>query len=111
MPIPLSPLPLSLPFSLPPPSPSLSVRFPPLGLAWLRRSSFDASTGTLRLRLAGSCQGCSHSAATLKDGIERLMTFYVPEVTAVVHVNDTPLDRVNRDALSELEAKLARQEG
>jgi NFU1 iron-sulfur cluster scaffold homolog, mitochondrial len=68
--------------------------------------SFDSLTGTVRLRLAGSCVGCSHSAETLKGGIERMLTYYVPEVRVVEHVAYTELDRVNESAFRDLERKL-----
>ncbi len=40
------------------------------------------------VRLSGGCQGCSSSAATLKNGIERLIFEEFPDVKAVVDVTD-----------------------
>ncbi len=70
--------------------------------------SFDPLTGTVRLRLAGSCVGCSHSADTLKSGIERALVYYVPEVRSVEHVTHSELDRVSESAFRALERDLER---
>ena len=39
--------------------------------------------GTVFLRMQGACSGCPSSTATLKQGIEQLLKYYVPEVTEV----------------------------
>ena len=39
--------------------------------------------GVLTLAMQGACSGCPSSAATLKNGIESLIRYYVPEVTEV----------------------------
>ena len=39
--------------------------------------------GKVFLKLQGACDGCPSSAATLKNGIEQLLKYYVPEVTEV----------------------------
>ena len=43
--------------------------------------SFDK--GIVYLKLKGACSGCPSSTATLKDGIENLLTHYFPEVKEV----------------------------
>ena len=40
--------------------------------------------GIVKLRMQGSCQGCPSSTATLKAGIQGLLTRMVPEVKEVV---------------------------
>jgi Fe-S cluster biogenesis protein NfuA len=42
---------------------------------------FDA--GKVYLQMQGACSGCPSSTATLKQGIEQLLKYYVPEVTEV----------------------------
>lgn len=42
--------------------------------------------GIVQLKLKGSCRGCASSAVTLKTGIERMMTHYIPEVKGVEQV-------------------------
>src|SRR3954470_11440396 len=42
---------------------------------------FDA--GKVYLQMQGACSGCPSSSATLKNGIEQLLKYYVPEVTEV----------------------------
>jgi Fe-S cluster biogenesis protein NfuA len=44
---------------------------------------FDEGDGTLLLRLGGTCQGCSASTVTLKQGIETRLRQMVPEVKQV----------------------------
>ena len=39
--------------------------------------------GKVYLRMQGACAGCPSSSATLKNGIEQLLRYYVPEVTEV----------------------------
>lgn len=47
-------------------------------------NDFDRATGTLKLNLKGSCSGCPSASLTLKEGIENLMTRFVPEIKYVV---------------------------
>lgn len=39
--------------------------------------------GIVYLKMQGACSGCPSSTATLKQGIEQLLKYYVPEVTEV----------------------------
>lgn len=39
--------------------------------------------GRVYLQMQGACSGCPSSTATLKNGIEQLLKYYVPEVTEV----------------------------
>ena len=39
--------------------------------------------GKVYLQMQGACSGCPSSSATLKQGIEQLLRYYVPEVTEV----------------------------
>ena len=41
------------------------------------------SDGVVRIRLHGACVGCPSSTMTLKDGVERNLRDYVPEVSGV----------------------------
>ena len=47
---------------------------------------FDPGDGSLLLRLGGTCQGCSASVVTLKQGIEVRLRERVPEVRSVAAV-------------------------
>ncbi len=44
---------------------------------------FDDEDGTLTLRMGGTCQGCSASTITLRQGIEARLRQSVPEVRVV----------------------------
>jgi hypothetical protein len=77
-------------------------------LLWLRWlcSGFDADTGIVKLRMAGSCVGCPSSTLTLKQGVEQMLMHYIPEVQGVEEVKDTELEKVSSEALSDLESRL-----
>ena len=47
---------------------------------------FDEGDGTLLLRMGGTCQGCSASTVTLRQGIETRLRQMVPEVKQVQSV-------------------------
>jgi len=44
---------------------------------------FDEASGVVFLQMRGACAGCPSATMTLKQGIERLLRHYVPEVNAV----------------------------
>ena len=49
--------------------------------------------GVLTLRLRGACSGCPSAEATLKQGVENLLRYYVPairEVRATEETGETP---------------------
>lgn len=43
----------------------------------------DFKDGIVRVELHGSCSGCPSSTVTLKNGIENMLKYYVPEVVSV----------------------------
>lgn len=45
---------------------------------------FDEEKGILKLKMLGSCSGCPSTSSTLKNGILRMMSYYVGEVKDVV---------------------------
>ncbi|TDH01287.1 hypothetical protein EPR50_G00178650 [Perca flavescens] len=61
--------------------------------------------GTVKLKLVGSCTGCPSSTVTLKNGIQNMLQFYIPEVNNVEQVEDE-VDEINAKVFLELERKL-----
>ncbi|KAM3862973.1 NFU1 iron-sulfur cluster scaffold homolog, mitochondrial [Diretmus argenteus] len=61
--------------------------------------------GIVKLKLVGSCTGCPSSTVTLKNGIQNMMQFYIPEVDMVEQVEDE-VDEINAKVFSELDRKL-----
>ncbi|XP_062851186.1 NFU1 iron-sulfur cluster scaffold homolog, mitochondrial [Trichomycterus rosablanca] len=61
--------------------------------------------GTVKLKLVGSCTGCPSSTVTLKNGIQNMLQFYIPEVDNVEQVEDE-VDEINMKAFLELEKKI-----
>jgi Fe-S cluster biogenesis protein NfuA len=49
---------------------------------------FDELKGIVRVKLAGSCVGCPSSSVTLRNGVERMLMHYVPEVKGIENVTD-----------------------
>jgi len=49
---------------------------------------FAPDTGVATLKLSGACSGCAMSKLTLQQGVERLLTHYVPEVKSIVGEDD-----------------------
>lgn len=66
---------------------------------------FDVDSGTVRVRMAGSCVGCPSSAATLRNGVENMLCHYIPEVKAVEQVT-TPAEEEGARELTRLEQRL-----
>ncbi|KAG6854080.1 hypothetical protein C0991_010827 [Blastosporella zonata] len=62
--------------------------------------------GLVRVKLKGSCRGCSSSTVTLKSGIERMMMHYIPEVKGVEQVLDQD-EEIALEEFNKLEQKLA----
>lgn len=46
--------------------------------------NYNEKTGVVSLAMLGACRTCPSSGNTLKDGIERVMKHFLPEVTEVV---------------------------
>jgi NFU1 iron-sulfur cluster scaffold homolog, mitochondrial len=46
----------------------------------------DDGNGLVKVKLKGSCRGCSSSTVTLKSGIERMLMHFIPEVKGVEQV-------------------------
>ncbi|XP_043204440.1 NFU1 iron-sulfur cluster scaffold homolog, mitochondrial-like isoform X2 [Amphibalanus amphitrite] len=44
--------------------------------------------GVVRLKMQGSCTSCPSSVVTLKNGVQNMLQFYVPEVVSVEQVMD-----------------------
>lgn len=68
---------------------------------------FSEHNGVVQLKLKGSCRGCSSSEVTLKNGIERMLMHYVPEVQSVEQFLDEE-ERIALDEFNKLEARLAK---
>ena len=47
----------------------------------------EDGTGLVKVKLKGSCRGCSSSTVTLKSGIERMLMHYIPQVKGVEQVS------------------------
>lgn len=65
--------------------------------------------GIVKLRLQGSCSSCPSSIVTLKNGIENMLQFYIPEVLGVEQVTDK-VDDIAEEMFQKLEQKITTKE-
>ncbi|XP_063934503.1 NFU1 iron-sulfur cluster scaffold homolog, mitochondrial-like [Zophobas morio] len=68
----------------------------------------DFKKGVLYLKLEGACGDCPSSTVTLKDGIENMFTFYVPEVKRVEQVKEK-YEEVGLETFQNMEEMLKRK--
>lgn len=51
-------------------------------------SAEKVEDGSVFLRMSGGCQGCAASAATLRQGVERMLRAALPQIREIVDVTD-----------------------
>jgi len=68
--------------------------------------SFD--DGVVKLKMQGSCTSCPSSVVTLKNGVQNMLQFYIPEVVSVEQVFDDA-DEMQSSELKKLEEKLKKK--
>uniref|UniRef100_A0A1B0CD65 NFU1 iron-sulfur cluster scaffold homolog, mitochondrial n=1 Tax=Lutzomyia longipalpis TaxID=7200 RepID=A0A1B0CD65_LUTLO len=61
--------------------------------------------GVVQLKMQGSCSSCPSSIVTLKNGVQNMLQFYIPEVVAVEQVSE-PSDEVSDKVFESLEKNL-----
>merc|ERR1712020_869253 len=64
----------------------------------------DYKDGVVTLQMQGSCSSCPSSIVTLKNGVQNMLQFYVPEVVAVEQIFDKA-DEVTDEEFRKLEEK------
>lgn len=67
--------------------------------------------GVVKLKMQGSCSSCPSSIVTLKNGVQNMLQFYIPEVVSVEQVNDLrPVDEIAEKEFEKLESKMQQKE-
>lgn len=66
---------------------------------------FDPESGIVKVKMAGSCVGCPSSTATLRNGVENMLTHYIPEVKGIEQVKDEA-EEAGEKELAEMEARI-----
>lgn len=61
--------------------------------------------GIVKLKMQGSCSSCPSSIVTLKNGVQNMLQFYIPEVLSVEQV-DEPADLIAESHFQKFEEKL-----
>lgn len=64
--------------------------------------------GIVKLKMQGSCSSCPSSVVTLKNGVQNMLQFYIPEVVAVEQVLDQS-DIVTEKVFEEVDRKITKQ--
>lgn len=65
--------------------------------------------GIVKLKLQGSCSTCASSIITLKNGVQNMLQFYIPEVVSVEQVKDE-VDKMVEKEFEKLEQKIVTKE-
>lgn len=55
--------------------------------------------------MQGSCTSCPSSVVTLRNGVQNMMQFYIPEVLGVIQVEDET-DKIAKKEFEKLENKI-----
>ncbi|XP_076755637.1 NFU1 iron-sulfur cluster scaffold homolog, mitochondrial [Xylocopa sonorina] len=61
--------------------------------------------GIVKLKMQGSCTSCPSSVVTLKNGVQNMMQFYIPEVLGVIQVEDET-DKIAKTEFEKFEEKI-----
>ncbi|CAD6227703.1 GSCOCG00001383001-RA-CDS [Cotesia congregata] len=61
--------------------------------------------GIVKLKMQGSCTSCPSSVVTLKNGVQNMMQFYIPEVLGVEQIEDES-QKVAKSEFEKFESKL-----
>lgn len=65
--------------------------------------------GVVKLKMQGSCSSCPSSIVTLKNGVQNMLQFYIPEVVSVEQVFDQ-VDKVTESEFEKLEKQIKKKE-
>lgn len=61
--------------------------------------------GIVKLKMQGSCTNCPSSVVTLRNGVQNMMQFYIPEVLGVIQVEDET-DKITEKEFKKFEQKI-----
>lgn len=61
--------------------------------------------GIVKLKMQGSCSSCPSSIVTLKNGVQNMLQFYIPEVQGVEQVTE-PSDEVSEKEFDKFERSI-----
>lgn len=64
--------------------------------------------GIVKLKMQGSCTSCPSSVVTLKNGVQNMMQFYIPEVLGVEQVEDE-VEKTAKTEFDKFEEKLQKK--
>lgn len=59
----------------------------------------------MKLKLQGSCTSCPSSIVTLKNGVQNMLQFYIPEVKSVEQA-ETETDKLANKEFTEIDKKI-----
>ncbi|XP_036320094.1 NFU1 iron-sulfur cluster scaffold homolog, mitochondrial-like, partial [Rhagoletis pomonella] len=65
--------------------------------------------GVVKLKMQGSCSSCPSSIVTLKNGVQNMLQFYIPEVVSVEQVFDQ-VDKITEKEFDKFESQMKLKE-
>ncbi|XP_036232056.1 NFU1 iron-sulfur cluster scaffold homolog, mitochondrial isoform X2 [Bactrocera oleae] len=65
--------------------------------------------GVVKLKMQGSCSSCPSSIVTLKNGVQNMLQFYIPEVVSVEQVSDK-VDKFAEKEFEKFDSKIKLKE-
>ncbi|XP_011145028.1 NFU1 iron-sulfur cluster scaffold homolog, mitochondrial isoform X2 [Harpegnathos saltator] len=65
--------------------------------------------GIVKLKMQGSCTNCPSSVVTLRNGVQNMMQFYIPEVLGIIQVEDET-DKISKKEFQKFEQKINQKE-
>ncbi|XP_018048791.1 PREDICTED: NFU1 iron-sulfur cluster scaffold homolog, mitochondrial-like [Atta colombica] len=65
--------------------------------------------GIVKLKMQGSCTNCPSSVVTLRNGVQNMMQFYIPEVLGVIQVEDET-DKIAEKEFQKFEQNIKKME-
>ncbi|KAK8795576.1 hypothetical protein WA158_000233 [Blastocystis sp. Blastoise] len=67
---------------------------------------FDDKTGIVKIEMTGACKGCPSSSVTLKQGVEKMLKHYIPEVQEVIAIETEHEEETDKKFREEFETEL-----
>lgn len=61
--------------------------------------------GIVKLKMQGSCTNCPSSVVTLKNGVQNMMQFYIPEILGVEQIEDDQ-EKISKKEFEKIDKKI-----
>lgn len=65
--------------------------------------------GIVKLKMQGACSSCPSSVVTLKNGVQNMLQFYIPEVLGVEQIIEEH-EKLSESYFEKIEKKIEKKE-